>query len=325
MRLVSRIVLPVGVALLLPGLAAAQSGNPNDMYVMSDTNSELYQFEHNSPWNHVPGSYPGSLGGTYSQVFSNSAQLAGNSPYLGAVAGTAEDFFIGGFSSLQRISSTTGANVSTIAGGQRLGPARAPNDNIVVGGPTGIEEYNSNTGAFVRTINGVGDGRNLFTFKGDEMFVTQWSSSTTGFGIQRYSFTTGASVGATIPLSFAAQEIAIGPDGALYATALYEGGTTEGLWRYDFGTTSWSQYIDVSPLSGGGPHGFTWDPSTLDIYMAFNTGEIYRFDQYGSFLNLANTVPTKLTDILFKTPVPEPGTLCLLLAGGTLLALRRRA
>jgi len=224
---------------------------------------------------------------------------------------------------LQKIDSATGANVSLIAGGARLGPAQAPNDNIVVGGPTGIEEYDSNTGAFVRTINGVGNGNNMFTFKGDEMFVANWGTSATSFFIQRYSFTTGATTGATIPVAFAPQEIGIGPDGALYATALYEGPGVEGLWRYDFGTTSWSQYIDVQALAGGGPHGFTFDPINFDIYMAFNSGEIYRFDQSGAFLNLANFVPTKLTDILFKRTVPEPGAVTVLLAG-TALGLRRR-
>lgn len=307
---------------LLSGVATAGViGDPNDMYVLSDANSEVYQFERTSPWAHVPGNYAGSLGGTYSQVFSNSAELGGNFPYLGAVAGTAQDFFIGGFNGLQKIDSATGANVSLIAGGQRLGPAQAPNDNIVVGGPTGIEEYNSNSGAFVRTVNNVGDGSNLYTFKGDEMFVSSWNNA--GFGIQRYSFTTGATAGATIAVPFGPQEIGIGPDGALYATALYEGPGVEGLWRYDFGSSSWSQYIDVQSLGGGGPHGFTFDPINFDIYMAFNSGEIYRFDQSGAFLNLANFVPTKLTDILFKRNVPEPGAVTLLLAG-TVLGLRRR-
>ncbi|MCB9838166.1 MAG: PEP-CTERM sorting domain-containing protein [Phycisphaeraceae bacterium] len=299
-------------------------GDPNDMYVTSDAHSEVYQFERTSPWAHVPGNYVGGLGGSYSQVFSNSTQLSSNAPYLGAVAGNNQDFFIGGFGSLQKIDSATGASLGMIgAAGSRLGPAQAPNDNIVVGGPTGIEEFDSNTGAFVRTVNGVGDGGNLFTFKGDEMFVANWFGGS-GFGIQRYSFTTGAVTGATIPVPFGPQEIGIGPDGALYATALYEGPGVEGLWRYDFGAGTWSQYIDVQFLAGGGPHGFTFDPINFDIYMAFNSGEIYRFDQSGAFLNLANFVPTKLTDILFKRTVPEPGALTLLLAGSGLAIRRRR-
>lgn len=323
---IQKSLLIVGSLALLPGLAGAAPpiGDPNGIYVMSDAHSELYQFDRVAPWGHVPGNYAGALGGSYSQVFSNSAEIAGNAPYLGAVAGTNQNFFIGGFGSLQMINSSTGANIMSVAGGQRLGPAKAPNGNIVVGGPTGIEEYNSNTGAFVRTINSVGDGRNLFTFQGNEMFVANWGSSANSFDIQRYNFITGASSGATIPVSFAPQEIAIGPDGALYASALYEGPPTEGLWRYDFGTSSWSQFINTSSLAGGGPHGFTWDPQNLDIYMAFNSGEIYRFDQAGAFLNLANAVPTKLTDILFKRNVPAPGALTVLVAGAALATRRRR-
>lgn len=311
------------IVALAPAAALAQTGNPNDIYVLADGTSEVYQYDRDSPWPYVPGTYTGVLTSPWDRVFSNAAQTQSNSPYLGAVAGPSDNFFVGGFSGLTEIDSTTGAFVQSIGGGGlRLGPAEAPNGNIVVGGPTGVEEYNSTSGAFVRTVTGTGNGYNLHTFKGGEMFVANWSGGS-GFGIERYNFVSGLSSGATIPTSFAPQEIGIGPDGALYATALYEGPGVEGLWRYDFGTTTWSQFIDVQSLTGGGPHGFTWDPVTLDIYMAFNSGEIYRFDVAGTFLNLIDTVPTKLTDILFKVVVPEPATLSLLVLGGLFLVRRR--
>jgi hypothetical protein len=316
-------LLAAGTLAAWPLLAAAQIGNPNDLYVTSDANHEVYQFERNAPWNHVPGAFAGSLGGAYSQVFSNNLELLTNSPYLGAVAGSAQNFFIGGFNGVHEIDSLTGARVQTIALGLRLGPALAPNGNLVVGGPVGTEEYDSNTGNFVRTINGAGGGANLFTFKQNEMFVANWSTFNNGFGIQRYDFITGLPSNPTIPTTFAPQEIAIGPDGALYATALYEGPGSEGMYRYDFGSNSWSHFINTSSLTGGGPHGFTFDPLNYDIYMAFNTGEIHRFDVSGNYLNQINFVPTKLTDILFKRVVPEPGTLTLL-ALAAVVGLRRR-
>lgn len=304
--------------------AGASIGDPNDIYVMSDAHSELYQFERTPPFNHVPGSYPGGLGGTYSNVFSNAAQLGPNAPYLGAVAGTNQDFFIGGFGGLTKINSATGAFIQSVGGGARLGPAKAPNGNIVVGGPTGTEEYDPDTGAFVRFVTTVGDGYNLHTFNGNEMFTSNWSAGA-GFGIQRNNFITGATSNPTIATPFWPQEIGFGPDGALYATALYEGAGVEGLWRYDMGLGTWSHFIDTTSLLGGGPHGFTYDPANFDCFMAFNSGEIYRFNGItGAYIDQPNFVPTKLTDILFKQVIPEPASALLLFAGSMFVVARRR-
>lgn len=319
------IVAAIAIGAIAVSTAHAQIGDPNDLYVLSDAAHEVYQFDRSPPFNYVPGNYAGSLGGSYASVFSNSAQLGTNSPYLGAVAGSDDDFFIGGFSALTKIDSSTGAFLQTTATGQRLGPAKAPNGNIVVGGPTGTEEFDSDTGALVRTVSGAGNGYNLHAFRGNEMFVANWSGGSS-FGIKRFDFTTGMSTGADIAVPFGPQEIGFGPDGALYATALYEGPGVEGMWRYDFGTASWSQFIDTQTLVGDGPHGFTYDPVTFDIFMAFNTGQIYRFNGYsGAYIDSPNFVPSKLTDILFTEVIPEPATALLLLIGAGGVATRRRS
>lgn len=314
----------IGMALTSTALAGGPvSGDPNDIYVTSDTANEIYQFQRTSPWAHVPGSYPGSLGGTYSQVFSNQSQIGAIGTYLGAVAGPNQNFFIGGLGGgLTEIDSSTGTAVQTVATGPRAGPAKAPNGNIMVGGPTGIEEFNSTTGAFVRTVSAVGDGYNLLTHRGNEIFTSNWVGGA-AFGIKRRDWITGLPTGPDIATPFWAQEIGFGPDGALYATALYEGPGVEGLWRYDFTLGSWSHYIDTTSLAGTGPHGFTFDPANFDIYLAFQTGELYRFDVSGAYLNQIAFVPTKLTDVLFKTVVPEPSAFALLAVAG-LWALRRR-
>ncbi|OQY99341.1 MAG: hypothetical protein B6D36_16305 [Planctomycetes bacterium UTPLA1] len=318
----------VALALLVSAVAstakAGVSGDPNDFYVLSDAVNEVYQFDRLPAFPHVPGVYAGVLGGSYSNVFSNQGEVGTIYPYLGAVAGTNQDFFIGGFSGLTKIDSTSGAFIQSVgAAGLRLGPAKAPNGNLVVGGPTGVEEYNPNTGAFVRTVVGSGDGANLHAFNGNSMYVANWYGGS-GFGIKRYNFVSGASLGADIAVPFAPQEIGFGPDGALYATALYEGPGVEGLWRYDSGLNSWSQFIDVQSLAGGGPHGFTYDPVTFDCFMAFNTGEIYRFNGYtGAYIDQPNFVPTKLTDVLFKEVIPEPATIGLLILGAGFVIRRR--
>jgi len=318
----------VALALLLMSAAASTanagvSGDPNDFYVLSDAVNEVYQFDRLPAFPHVPGVYAGVLGGSYSNVFSNQGEVGAIFPYLGAVGGTNQDFFIGGFAGLTKIDSVSGAFIQTVAGGLRLGPAEGPNGNIVVGGPTGVEEFDANTGAFVRTVVASGDGYNLHAFNGNDMYVSNWAAGS-GFGIKRYNFVSGASLGADIAVPFAPQEIGFGPDGALYATALYEGPGVEGMWRYDSGLNTWSHFIDVQSLTGGGPHGFTYDPVTFDLFMAFNSGEIYRFNGYtGAYIDQPNFVPTKLTDVLFKEVIPEPGTLGLLILGAGFVMRRR--
>lgn len=319
----ARVRFAVPVLLMLSGALPALAGgsfpgNPADMYLTSDAANEVYQFERTSPWSYVPGTYAGSA---MPQVFSNTSQVGGIGMYLGCVAGPNQDFWLGGFSGLTRIDSTTGANIQNVGGSTaRLGPARAPNGNVAVGGPSGIEEFDT-SGNFVRTITGTGSGVSLLTFNGNTMYSVPWAGGGAQT-IQLHNFVSGAPLG-SIGVPFAPQEIAFGPDGALYASALYESPSFEGLYRYD--GSAWNLFADTSSLSGTGPHGFAWDPVSLDLYLAFQTGEIQRFDGLsGAYLNQTGFVPTKLTDILFTEVVPAPGSLAVLGIGGLVLARRRR-
>lgn len=309
-------------AALLGGSALAgvsSPGNPADFYVLSDSGNEVYQYTRTSPWPYVPGTYPG-IGKPL--VFSNAGQVLNNAPYLGAVAGTAQDFFIGGFLGLTRISGSTGAFVAGVVGGQRLGPATAPNGNVVVGGPTGIEEYDANTNAFVRTVNTFGNGSNLACFAGNNMFVIGWNSGTGK--IKQFDFISGLSSGPDIPVPFNPQKLAIGPDGALYAAALYESPVYEGVYRYN--GSGWTLFADTSTQPGGGPHAFAWDPIGGDLFISQNSGEIFRFNgTTGAFLNGIDVVPTKLTDLLFTSTVPAPAAGALLGLAGLAGTRRRRA
>lgn len=302
---------------------AGPPGDPNDMYLTSDSAHEIYQFERTSPYNYVQGVYNTSTPVPGNKVFSNSSQVGFISPYLACVAGTTNEFWIGGFGGMTRINSSTGAVVSTPAGGQRLGPSKALNGNVIVGGPSGVEEFDGNTGAFVRTVAAVGDGRNLVVHEGNEVFTANWDNQ--GFGIKRNNFVTGLTSGADIVTPFRPQEISFGPDGRLYASANYYG-SGGGVYRYDMGTSTWSLWADTTVLGQAGPHGFAWDPSDLSaFYTAQPTGEVYKFDgTTGAFLGSVAFVPTKLTDLLFQRQVPAPGTLALVGLAGVFAGRRRR-
>lgn len=314
----------LGACAVLIAHADGGTGDPNDIYVLDDALSNVYQYDRNL-LTYVPGNYtPSGLGPPYNYVFSNSPQLQANAPYLGAVAGPSQNFFIGGLvNGLVEIDSSSGAYVKTIAPGLRAGPAEAPNGNLVVGGPTGVEEYDPISGNFVRTVTAYGSGLNVHTFRGNELFVSTWGYSLTT-PIKRFDFTTGLPSGADITAPFGVQEIGIGPDGNLYGSDIGIEDGIEGLWKYDFGTGLWTLHIDTASVAGGGAHGFTMDPVNYDIYLAFYTGQLHRYSFGGTYLGLVDSLPTKLTDVLFKQVVPEPGSLGLLGLGGLVLLRRRR-
>lgn len=315
-RSVSVFALAVcGAAMAGPGGV----GDPTDMYVVADAVMEVHQFDNVPPNAHVPGNYTGALPPPYGRPFSNAAQLSSNLPYLATYAGQ-NKVFVGGSFSLQMIDASTGANIMTVATGARRGPAVAPNGNIVVGGPGGVtQEYDIN-GNLVNNINiGYGDGENLYAFQGNNMYVVRWDWMAGPTTIQVHNFNTGNLI-SVIPVPFKPQEIAFGPDGNLYASALYEQGM-QGLWRYNSVLGTWSHFINTTTQSGWGPHGFAFDPTGSEVRMAFATGEIYRYDAgSGAFLSMIANMNTKLTDIYF---IPEPATMALL-APALLIALRRR-
>lgn len=314
--------LLAAVGLCAPALAS-YPGNPTDMYLTSDSGNELYQFESTSPWNYVPGTYTTPTSVPSNKVFSNSSQVGTIYPYLGDTAGPSQDFWIGGFAGLTRVSSSTGAFISSVAGGQRLGPHKGPNNNVLVGGPSGVEEFDGTTGAFVQTRSSIGDGYNLITHQGNEVFVASWNNS--AFGIKRFDFLTGLSTGPDIATPFQPQEIGFGPDGSLYAGANYasSGG---GVYKYNSGTGTWNLWADTTILGANGPHGFAWDPNNLNnFYTAMPGGQIYRFDgSSGAFLGQVGYVPAKLTDLLFTVQIPAPSAIALLGVGGLMASRRRR-
>ena len=76
----------------LATVSQAQPGSVNDLYIISDTQNEIYQFERNGTY--VPGTFPG---GAKPLVFSNSGQVRPISAYTGAFGGFNNNFFVGGF------------------------------------------------------------------------------------------------------------------------------------------------------------------------------------------------------------------------------------
>lgn len=322
----SRYLVPafvVAAAGLCAPALASYPGNPADMYLTSDSGHEVYQFERTSPWSYVPGSYATGTPVPTNMTFSNSSQVGVIAPYLGDTAGPNQDFWIGGFAGLTRINSSTGAFISSVASGQRLGPHKGPNGNILVGGPSGVEEFDAATGAFVQNRSSVGDGYNLITHQGNEVFVANWNNQT--FGIKRFDFISGLSTGPDIATPFRPQEIGFGPDGSLYASANYYG-AGGGVYKYDSSGGTWNLWADTTVLGAAGPHGFAWDPSDpTQFYTAMPGGMIYRFDgTTGGFLGQVGFVPAKLTDILFTVQVPAPSALALVGMGGLVAARRRR-
>jgi MYXO-CTERM domain-containing protein len=152
--------------------------------------------------------------------------------------------------------------------------------------------------------------------RGNLMYVSSWNATSVTIVDQ----VTGNTVGAIASTPFYCQALEFDSFGNLYASALYEGNPTAGIWKYDSGSNTWSQFASAA-ASGqpGGPHGFTFGRDG-NLYAAFNGGSINVYDgQTGAFLRTLWTVNDKLTDVQFK-PVPTPGALALMgvaaLAGG---------
>lgn len=316
-----RLSTALGVALSAASVYA-QPGSINDLYIISDSANEVYQFERDGTY--VPGTYPGFAA---PQVFSNQSQVGGIAAYIGAFGGPNNNFFIGGFSGVTEIDGDTGAFVRTYGGASRRpGVAIGPDGDLMTSGFGGVDVWDTNTGAFLRTIPS-GSGDHIMARRGNDVYIGTWNSA--GAGIEIRDYYTGATTGATIPIPFGPHEIEFGPDGALYASSLYEfNPAMTGVWRYDFGTGSWSPFALAAAAGGtgvytNGPHCFAFDPINGDLLTAFADGEIHRWNGVtGAYINQFGFVPTKLTDILFK-PVPEPTTMLTLGLGVLVLARRR--
>jgi len=305
-------------------VARAQPGSVNDLYIISDTQNEIYQFERNGTY--VPGTFPG---GAKPLVFSNSGQVRPISAYTGAFGGLNNNFFIGGFGGVTEVDGDTGAFVRAYNNFRAEGVDVNPyNNNLLTGGPGGMQEYNTSTGTLLRVIPTAAGNDALMRVRFNDVWVAQWNSA--AYGIERRDYATG-NVISTISVPFGPHEIDFGPDGNLYATALYESdAATTGVWKYDFSTSNWSLFAAASAAGGtgsypNGPHCFAFDPINGDLLTAFADGNIHRYDGVtGAYLNQFGFVNTKLTDILFK-PVPTPGTLALIGLSGLAAGRRRRA
>jgi hypothetical protein len=210
---------------VLAGTAVAQPGNVNDAYIFGDGSSQVYQV---------------TLGGTEVINPRTGSHFALNSdtrfinPYRATWGGVNNNFYIGGFGGLTEIDGNTGAFVKQIGSGASLDvQVSYLGTTLYRGSGSGIDEHDIATGAYIRTLTaGTGaGGYSLMKSRGTDLYVTGWN----GNNIVKVDQITGATTGVINAAPFAIQALEFDSLGNFYASALYEGGSTMGVWKYNLG------------------------------------------------------------------------------------------
>jgi MYXO-CTERM domain-containing protein len=300
----------------LAGTALAGPGDVNDAYVFGDGTNQVYQV---------------TLGGSMvanprtGSHFSVSSDVQPINPYRATWGGISNNFFIGGFGGLTEIDGNTGAFVKQIGSGQSLDvQVSYLGTSIYRGSNNGIDEHDIATGNYIRTLtNGIGvGGAHLMKSRGNQLYVSGWNST----AINVYDQVTGNLINSLTAAPFAVQALEFDSFGNFYASALYEGSPTSGVWKYNFGSGTWAMFANAADNGQGGsyphgPHGFTFG-NDGNLYMANASGDVEIYNgATGAYLRRLIHINDKLTDIQFK-PVPTPGALGL--AGVVALAANRR-
>jgi len=300
----------------LAGTALAGPGDINDAYVFGDGTNQVYQV---------------TLGGALvnnprtGSHFAVSGDVQPINPYRATWGGISNNFFIGGFGGLTEIDGNTGAFVKQIGSGASLDvQVSYLGTSIYRGSGNGIDEHDIATGNYIRTLTtGTGSGGySLMKSRGNQLYVSGWNAS----AINVYDQVTGNLQASLTSAPFQVQALEFDSVGNFYASALYEGGATSGVWKYDFGAGTWAMFAAANQNGGGGgypngPHGFTFGADG-NLYMAYASGDVEIFSgATGAYLRRLIHINDKLTDIQFK-PVPTPGALGL--AGVVALAANRR-
>lgn len=334
--------------LAVVGMAAAanaQVGSPQDMYVMGDGSSEVYQVTKwagfNNSGNHINNPMwagngsAASLPAGYHPFSPSGAQgTQSNSPYLASFGGARNNFYVSGFGGTVEVDGNTGAYVQRFTNGFSLDNEVSANGNDMwVADSNGTSLYNSAAVYQGVSLAGVGaGGGSLMTSNGNDLYVSGWNSTS----IVKY---TGPNVNSmTVDLAWGVngvmqttggpiQKLDFDSFGNLYYSTLYGAIANNGLYRVNAAGTSDAQVCNALVAETAFPgemvtgwHGFEFGPDG-NIYFAGQYGDVWVYRADGTFLGKLIDIDTKLTDVNFK-PVPTPGVLSVLGLGA--LAARRR-